>query len=81
VYTPVAVTSFLGIGLLVRRRDPLLTYTVVPLVAILSVIAVTFVTPYFRYRAPVAPLFALLTGYIASHDTVTNTRQRIHEQI
>lgn len=81
VYTPIALTSFLGLALLARRRDPLLTYAVAPLAAIVLVIAVTFVTPYFRYRAPVAPLFALLTGYVASCGTVRGVREQLSLRI
>jgi len=66
VYTPVFFTSMAGFVRSARRRSRVFTTAGLPIVAITVVIAITFVTPFYRYRAPLGPLFAMLTGYLAS---------------
>lgn len=63
---PVYVLGFAGMVRARRRCYPLFRLCIGPVVGILIVTAVTFVSYDFRYRAPVGPLFALACGYFLS---------------
>lgn len=63
---PMFLASLVAVVDLWRRDRRLLRLWTMPLVMILLVVAVTFVDWDWRYRAPAAPVFSLLTGYTAS---------------
>jgi hypothetical protein len=62
-YLPMLITSLIGSIYLIRQRHPTAPLLLTPVVAITSIIAVTFLSYSFRFRAPLGPVFALLTAY------------------
>lgn len=64
VLTPLLAGSILGVAWGINRRDlrPVLLLAC-PIVVVTGIVAVTHISVGWRFRAPLGPLFALLTGY------------------
>lgn len=63
---PAMVASGWAVVDLFQRNRQLLRLWLTPLAVILVLIGITFIDWDWRYRAPAAPVFALLAGYAAS---------------
>jgi hypothetical protein len=61
---PVFIGSFWGFIAMLRSRRDLFRLWAIPLVMLLLTISLTHVDWDWRYRAPAAPMFSLLTGYV-----------------
>lgn len=69
VLGPLLVGSLVGVGRAWRRRDALpLQLLVPPIVVVTGIVAVTYISQGWRFRAPLGPVFALLTGYAVATD-------------
>jgi 4-amino-4-deoxy-L-arabinose transferase-like glycosyltransferase len=64
VLTPLLAGSILGVVWGIKRRDlrPMWLLAT-PIVVVTGIVVVTFISVGWRYRAPLGPLFALLTSY------------------
>lgn len=80
---PVMLLAAVGVVRLSRRRETAyLLMWLVPLIAILLVISVTFVDWDWRYRAPAGPLLAVLAGYAIGTDArIARLRERIKNEL
>jgi hypothetical protein len=80
---PMMLFAAVGVVRLIRRRkSPLLLMWLVPLIAILLTISVTFVDWDWRYRAPAGPLLAVLAGYTVGTDSrIAGLRRRLKTEI
>jgi hypothetical protein len=63
MFTVVLLGSAAGTVRLFRRRSSAFPIVVLPVAAITAVVGMTYLTPFYRYRAPVGVMFALLAGY------------------
>lgn len=66
VLVPLLVGSLYGGIEAIRRRPDVATILLSPIVVVTAVVSVTLVSMAWRYRAPLGPVFALLTGYAVS---------------
>lgn len=80
---PVMLLAAIGVVRLSRRqKTEYLLMWLVPLIAILLVISVTFVDWDWRYRAPAGPLLAVLAGYtIGTDPRIARLRGRLKTEI
>ncbi|MDT3434230.1 glycosyltransferase family 39 protein [Haloarcula sp. 1CSR25-25] len=59
--------TLLGLSKLIKQRDiNLLQLWTIPMLSILGIVVLTFLSQSFRYRAVATPVFALLVGYTVS---------------
>lgn len=75
-YLPMVVASLIGAAYLIRERRPEAVTLLVPVVAVTLIVAVTWLSFGFRYRAPLGPVFALLTGYTLFASPLASTWRR-----
>lgn len=66
VLVPLLLGSIYGGVKAIRRRPDVATLLLSPIVVVTAVVSVTLVSMAWRYRAPLGPVFALLTGYAVS---------------
>ena len=65
---PLTVGGFVGAVRSIRRRSPHFRIWGTPAVMVLLIVAVTYVDFGWRYRAPLGPVFVLLTAYAVVTD-------------
>jgi len=66
VLVPLLLGSLYGGAKAIRRRPDVATLLLSPIVVVTAIVSVTLVSMAWRYRAPLGPVFALLTGYAVS---------------
>lgn len=66
ILIPLLIGSLLGIIRALRERPIVFSLFATPILVVVGITMVTFVSSSWRYRAPLAPFFALLTGYFVA---------------
>ncbi|WEL20550.1 glycosyltransferase family 39 protein [Halorhabdus sp. BNX81] len=82
VLGPLTVLGFYGL-LRGRQSHPaLLSVVAIPLVVVVGIVAITFVSLSWRYRAPLGPVLAIIAGYVVGTNTrVQNTITWVDERV
>lgn len=66
VLGPLILLSLYGLARARRSNPALLSVVAVPLVVVVAIVAVTFISLSWRYRAPLGPVMAILAGYVVA---------------
>jgi hypothetical protein len=75
VLGPLILLSLYGLVRARRSNPALLSVVAVPLVVVVAIVAVTFISLSWRYRAPLGPVMAIIAGYVVA------TEPRLHRLV